>query len=74
MRVLRAVQERDRMEERVMELRMALQKDGWPGLEGGLVDAEGFPLFGMDEAAEIKSLRREYRGMLLLCASSLYDA
>ena len=51
---------KDQLEEEVKELHSYLTGSGMPGLKGGLVDAEGFPIFDAEKLISVKTARGDY--------------
>lgn len=52
--------EEKRIEDRLEELYTFLTQPGYPGLKGGLIDAEGFPVGETEFIIEVRKARGEY--------------
>lgn len=59
------VAERDEMEKQIRQLLATLTGPNGPGLVGGLVDKEGFPIADFDKVVSVRENRQK-----LACASS----
>eukprot|EP01088_Endostelium_zonatum_P014148 TRINITY_DN2987_c0_g1_i2.p1 TRINITY_DN2987_c0_g1~~TRINITY_DN2987_c0_g1_i2.p1 ORF type:complete len:209 (+),score=56.50 TRINITY_DN2987_c0_g1_i2:645-1271(+) len=51
---------KDELEGEIKELYVYLTGPGMPGLKGGLVDGEGFPIFDAEKLISIKTARGDY--------------
>lgn len=56
-RVRQLVESKDAMEQEIGELMANLTAPGMPGLTGGLVDREGFPLSDVDKLLSVRQAR-----------------
>jgi len=55
--VAQLFQQKDELEQEIQELTAYLNAPGMPGLSGGLVDAEGFPLADVEKIIAVRQAR-----------------